>query len=102
MANFSFLIFSFNGPVCDISFAHINSPLLGAIDETGSMFIYRVEQNTKQSAIHYTSLLSIQRLNTIKTQHHRLVWSPHIHLSKEGVEGRVGKLLMGCFFSKIV
>ena len=74
------------GPVCDISFAHINSPLLGAIDETGSMFIYRVEQSSKQTAIQWNCLLHVNRMNTIKNPYHRLVWSPHIHLSKDGEE----------------
>ena len=74
----------YRGPVCDISFAHINSPLLGAIDESGSLFIYHVDQTAKQTSIQYNILLQVQRKDTIPSTYHRIVWSPHIHLSKDG------------------
>ena len=74
------------GPVCDISFAHINSPLLGAIDESGSMFIYRIEQNSKQNTIQWHVLLHVVRQDSIQNPSHRLVWSPHIHLAKDDGE----------------
>ena len=36
------LLKDFNGKVTDISFAHVNAVILGAVDEIGCMFIYEI------------------------------------------------------------
>ena len=45
-------IFSFNAPVCDISFAHTNSAFFGAIDEVGTILIFSLDQKKDQKSIH--------------------------------------------------
>ena len=45
-------MFSFNAPVCDISFAHTNSAFFGAIDEVGTILIFSLDQKKDQKSIH--------------------------------------------------
>ena len=54
-------IFSFNVPVCDISFAHTNSAFFGAIDEVGTILIFSLDQKKEHKSIH-VSKLSFLRL----------------------------------------
>ena len=49
------IIFRFNAPVCDISFAHTNSAFFGAIDEVGTILIFSLDQKKEQKSIHVSS-----------------------------------------------
>lgn len=77
------LLKGFQGPVCDVVFAHANSSLFAAIDESGSLFIYSIEQPDGVKAIQHRLLMHIEKRNTIKNPSHRVVWSPHIHHPKD-------------------
>ena len=51
-------IFSFNAPVCDISFAHTNSAFFGAIDEVGTILIFSLDQKKEHKSIHVSYIRS--------------------------------------------
>ena len=77
------LIKGFAGPVCDVAFAHSDSSLFAAIDESGSIYIYSISQPEGNSKNIETKLLfKVEKRNTIRNPSHRIVWSPKIHHSK--------------------
>lgn len=81
------LIKGFAGPVCDVAFAHSDSSLFAAIDESGSIYIYSISQPDPSSKnIETKLLLKIEKRNTIRNPSHRIVWSPHIHHTKDEKE----------------
>ena len=59
------IIFRFNAPVCDISFAHTNSAFFGAIDEVGTILIFSLDQKKEQKSIHVSCPLRLLPLKMI-------------------------------------
>ena len=78
------LLKGFHAPVCDIAFAHPNSSLFGAIDETGTLIIFTIDQKKEHKIIHSSILLKLDRAHCPRSVWHRLVWSPKIGKTEEG------------------
>ena len=71
------LLKGFHGRVLDISFAHQDDVLLGAVDEIGNMFIYAIKEHGEK--ISSELVLQVNReAGSPSSDFHRLIWCPFI------------------------
>uniref|UniRef100_A0A672SDC7 Enhancer of mRNA-decapping protein 4 n=1 Tax=Sinocyclocheilus grahami TaxID=75366 RepID=A0A672SDC7_SINGR len=71
------LLKGFTGAVTDLAFAHLDSTLLGCVDEAGNMFIWQLTSHS--SKIHDEVIVHIQRPeDTPLNSNRRLIWCPFI------------------------
>lgn len=71
------LLKGFTGSVADLAFAHLNSPQLACLDESGSLFVWRLamESNKIQEEI----VVNIKRSEGTPLNHfRRIIWCPYI------------------------
>ncbi|XP_043841280.1 enhancer of mRNA-decapping protein 4 isoform X2 [Dromiciops gliroides] len=71
------LLKGFTGSVADLAFAHLNSPQLACLDESGSLFVWRLamENNKIQEEI----VVNIKRSEGTPLNHfRRIIWCPYI------------------------
>uniref|UniRef100_A0A672H354 Enhancer of mRNA-decapping protein 4 n=1 Tax=Salarias fasciatus TaxID=181472 RepID=A0A672H354_SALFA len=67
------LLKGFTGGVTDLAFAHLDSSLLGCVDEAGNLMVWQLTCTGKQIVVH------IQRPeDTPLNSHRRLIWCPFI------------------------
>uniref|UniRef100_A0A671MA47 Enhancer of mRNA-decapping protein 4 n=1 Tax=Sinocyclocheilus anshuiensis TaxID=1608454 RepID=A0A671MA47_9TELE len=71
------LLKGFTGAVTDLAFAHLDSTLLGCVDEAGNMFIWQLTSHS--SKIHDEVIVHIRRPeDTPLNSNRRLIWCPFI------------------------
>ncbi|XP_077372595.1 enhancer of mRNA-decapping protein 4 [Festucalex cinctus] len=71
------LLKGFTGAVTDLAFAHLDSPLLGCVDEAGNLMVW--ELTCTGNAILDQIVVHIQRpQDTPLNSHRRLIWCPFI------------------------
>uniref|UniRef100_A0A8C1P5F3 Enhancer of mRNA-decapping protein 4 n=1 Tax=Cyprinus carpio TaxID=7962 RepID=A0A8C1P5F3_CYPCA len=71
------LLKGFTGAVTDLAFAHLDSNLLGCVDEAGNMFIWQLTSHS--SKIQDEVIVHIQRPeDTPLNSNRRLIWCPFI------------------------
>uniref|UniRef100_A0A8B9LPF1 Enhancer of mRNA-decapping protein 4 n=1 Tax=Astyanax mexicanus TaxID=7994 RepID=A0A8B9LPF1_ASTMX len=72
------LLKGFTGAVTDLAFAHLDSNLLGCVDEAGNMFIWQL--SSQNSKIQYPFMIvHIRRPeDTLLNSNRRLIWCPFI------------------------
>ncbi|KAM9814824.1 enhancer of mRNA-decapping protein 4 isoform 1-T1 [Syngnathus typhle] len=71
------LLKGFTGAVTDLAFAHLDSPLLGCVDEAGNLMVW--ELTCTSSTILDQIVVHIQRpQDTPLNLHRRLIWCPFI------------------------
>uniref|UniRef100_A0AAQ5Y7B3 Enhancer of mRNA-decapping protein 4 n=1 Tax=Amphiprion ocellaris TaxID=80972 RepID=A0AAQ5Y7B3_AMPOC len=67
------LLKGFTGAVTDLAFAHLDSSLLGCVDEAGNLMVWQLTCTGNQIVVH------IRRPeDTPLNSHHRLIWCPFI------------------------
>ncbi|XP_022535428.1 enhancer of mRNA-decapping protein 4 isoform X2 [Astyanax mexicanus] len=71
------LLKGFTGAVTDLAFAHLDSNLLGCVDEAGNMFIWQL--SSQNSKIQDEVIVHIRRPeDTLLNSNRRLIWCPFI------------------------
>ncbi|KAJ3596303.1 hypothetical protein NHX12_002712 [Muraenolepis orangiensis] len=71
------LLKGFTGAVTDLGFAHLDSPLLGCVDEAGNLFVWQL--TCTSSKILDQVVIHIRRPDdTPLSAHRRLIWCPYI------------------------
>uniref|UniRef100_A0A673HIW2 Enhancer of mRNA-decapping protein 4 n=1 Tax=Sinocyclocheilus rhinocerous TaxID=307959 RepID=A0A673HIW2_9TELE len=71
------LLKGFTGAVTDLAFAHLDSTVLGCVDEAGNMFIWQLTSHS--SKIHDEVIVHIRRPeDTPLNSNRRLIWCPFI------------------------
>lgn len=71
------LLKGFTGAVTDLAFAHLDSNLLGCVDEAGNMFIWQLSSHN--SKIQDEVIVHIRRPeDTLVNSNRRLIWCPFI------------------------
>ncbi|XP_051580109.1 enhancer of mRNA-decapping protein 4-like isoform X3 [Myxocyprinus asiaticus] len=71
------LLKGFTGAVTDLAFAHLDSTLLGCVDEAGNMFIWQLTSHS--SKIHDEVIVHIRRPEaTPLNSNRRIIWCPFI------------------------
>uniref|UniRef100_A0AAX7TZX4 Enhancer of mRNA-decapping protein 4 n=1 Tax=Astatotilapia calliptera TaxID=8154 RepID=A0AAX7TZX4_ASTCA len=76
------LLKGFTGAVTDLAFAHLDSSLLGCVDEAGNLMVWQLTYTANK--ILYPELVHIRRPeNTPLNSHRRLIWCPFIQDDNE-------------------
>ncbi|KAL7302340.1 hypothetical protein TKK_0005001 [Trichogramma kaykai] len=86
------LIRGMHGLIQDLSFAHVQNPILAYVDSTGSLFVYSIEA-TKSGELICNRILQVDADDSYSTCH-RVIWCPYIP-EEDATDGEeVSKLLV--------
>ncbi|XP_015254179.1 PREDICTED: enhancer of mRNA-decapping protein 4 isoform X2 [Cyprinodon variegatus] len=86
------LLKGFTGAVTDLAFAHLDSSLLGCVDEAGNLMVWQL--TLTESKILDQIIVHIQRPeDTPLNSHRRLIWCPFILDDSEENQDDIGQIL---------